>query len=51
MTPHCIQQVIQHADADATAPLAHGRHHPPLVGLWVVTFYTGNGVAAAPATN
>lgn len=49
MASHSIEEVIQDADPDATAPLAHGSHHPPLVGLGVITLYAGNCVPAAPA--
>lgn len=51
MASHCVQQVIQNTDADSTSTFAHGRHHSPLVGLGVVAFDAGDGVAAAPAAD
>lgn len=51
VTSHRIQQVIQNTDADATSPFTHRRHHPPLVGLGIVTLHAGDGVTAAPTTN
>ena len=51
VTSHCIQQVIQDADTDSTSPFAHWRHHPPLVGLRIVTLNAGNGITAAPTTD
>lgn len=51
MTSNCVQQVIEDTDTHSASPLTHWCHHSPLVGLRIVTFYTGNGVTAAPTAN
>lgn len=51
VTAHCIQQVVQNTDSHSTSPFAHRRHHPPLVGLWIVALHAGNGISTAPAPN
>jgi len=51
VTSHRIQQVIQDAHANPTAPFTHRRNHAPLVGLWIISLNARNGVSAAPTAN
>jgi hypothetical protein len=48
MATDSIEQVVEHGDAHATAPLAHGRHHAPLVAVRVIALHTRYGIPATP---
>lgn len=51
MAADSIEKIIKDTDPHSTAPLTHGSHHSPLVGLWVISLHTGNGIPTAPPSN
>ena len=51
MASNSIEKIVKDADTHSTAPLTHGSPHAPLVGLWVVSFDTGDGIPTAPPAN